>query len=262
MRIPRVFLEGAKSGRVLEVGGGQYRHLVLVLRRSSGDPLVVFDGQGGVFRAVMGQVDPDREIMQVQVGDHMPQAPLRVSPLTLAMGIPRGDGFEMALRWGSEMGLLRLIPLFTERCVVRLPSSRKGRKMERWRKIAREAAEQCQRAVPLIVEEPVRLEDLLDRVKGYPSRWIAVPGGGDLAASGLAEALGKGIEGGVLVLVGPEGGFSPEEITRAVDSGFRPVGFPTPVLKTPTAVAYLAALAGLAGQVNQGSQIDLVDLDR
>jgi len=100
--------------------------------------------------------------------------------------------------------------------------------------------------VPLAVEGPADLADLLQRAAGFPTSWIALPGGADLVASGLGEALARG-QGPVLVLVGPEGGFDPIEIERSISAGFAPVGFPTPILRAPTAVAYLAALAPLAG---------------
>jgi 16S rRNA (uracil1498-N3)-methyltransferase len=247
MRKPLVFHEGARPGIQVELGSASYHHLARVLKRRQGDQLVVLDGQGGAFAGVVVDVDPRLESIRVQVGDPAFEAAGRISPLVLGLGIPRRDGLETALRWGSEMGLQGLIPLITERSVVRIPPGepRSGRKLLRWRKIAREAAEQCRRQAPLDVGEPVQLEDLLAREGEFPSRWIAIPGGDRLVESGLPGALSG--EDRVLVLVGPEGGFSPAEIDRTLEAGFQPVGFPTPVLRTPTAVAYLAALAGLAG---------------
>jgi len=247
MRKPLVFHEGARTGVQVELGSASYHHLARVLKRSQGDQLVVLDGKGGAFVGVVEHVDPRLEVIRVQVGEPAGEAAARISPLVLGLGIPRRDGLETALRWGSEMGLRGLIPLITERSVVRIPPGepRSGKKLLRWRKIAREAAEQCRRPAPLDVGEPVQLEDLLAREGEFPSRWIAIPGGEGLVESGLPGALSG--EDRVLVLVGPEGGFSPSEIDRALEAGFLPVGFPTPILRTPTAVAYLAALAGLAG---------------
>ena len=152
----------------------------------------------------------------------------------------------MAIRWASEMGLARIVPILTRRCTVRIPLGEGAAgKLERWRRIARESAEQCRRSVPLAVDAPCDFNALLARSALFEARWIAVPGGLDFEASGLLEALGS--RGGeLLVVVGPEGGFDPEEIAAAQGSGLRPLGFPTPVLRTPTAVAYLAALASMA----------------
>jgi 16S rRNA (uracil1498-N3)-methyltransferase len=267
MRIPRAFLDGAAPGKTLDLGPEAYHHLARVLRRSTGDDLVVFDGRGGSFRAVVSSHDPTVHRMQVTVGEPVETAEWGGGRLALAVGIPRGDGFEVALRWASEMGLARLVPLLTARGVVKLAEGEKGggAKLERWRRISRESAEQCGRPVPLAVDAPITLEKLLLTAGERSARWIAVPGGPPLAESGFLDCLGEpGRASGpslstvdcqlstsseVLVLIGPEGGFSPDEAARAASRGFRPVGFPTPVLRTPTAVAYLAALASIADWV-------------
>jgi 16S rRNA (uracil1498-N3)-methyltransferase len=258
MRIPKAFLDGAATGKSLELGPEAYHHIARVLRRGKGDSLVVFDGRGGAFQAVVEDHDPARDLMKVSVGEPIEDARSGGAPLALAVGIPRGDGFEVALRWASEMGLARMIPLITARGVVKLPEGEGsgGGKLERWRRIARESAGQCGRPIPLAVDPPIALEKLLGKAEEHPSRWIAVPDGSTLAGSGLLEALsGAGPDSGpspstppkaeILILIGPEGGFSPDEVARAASRGFRRVGFPTPVLRTPTAVAYLAALASV-----------------
>lgn len=246
MRVPRAFLEGASPGKTLDLAPEAYHHISRVLRRSVGDPLVVFDGRGGAFRAVISAHDPAGHRMQVTVEEPVEAVAAGAARLALAVGIPRGDGFEVALRWASEMGLARLIPLLTARGVVKLPGGDQGgAKLERWRRISRESAEQCGRPVPLAVDAPITFEKLLAKAEDYPARWIAIPAGAPLVESGLLDSLSEGGEGEVLVLIGPEGGLSPDEAARAASRGFKPVGFPTPVLRTPTAVAYLASLAGV-----------------
>jgi 16S rRNA (uracil1498-N3)-methyltransferase len=254
VKIHRALVAGAKAGSTAEIRGGSFRHLVRVLRHGPGDPLVVFDGEGGTFEATIESIDPIAETLRVRIGALVASPPVSVTPLAVGVGIPRGDALELAVRWGSEMGLARLIPLVASRCTAKPPTgdARQWGKLERLRKIAREAAEQCGRAVPLAIDDPVALSRLLEGCGGYPSRWIAVPGGVPLLDSGLLDALREAPAGAdpaprILVLVGPEGGFGADEVTRAEDAGFRAVGFPTPVLRTPTAVAYLSALASLAG---------------
>jgi len=247
MRIPRVIVPGAAPGTSPELSSASFRHLVRVLRRNPGDPLVVLDGQGGVFQAAVESVDAGRETLRVRVGDPLAVSPRAGASLSVAVAIPRGDGLEVALRWGSEMGLERLIPLLTARGVVRAPRGEKaGRwnKLERWRRIAREAAEQCRRAAPLVVDPPAGFADIIGRAADFPSRWIAVPGGADLPRSGLLEDLLVPASQ-VLVMVGPEGGFDSGELESAAAAGFEAVGFPTHVLRTATAVAYLGVLASL-----------------
>lgn len=248
MRIPRVIVPGAAPRTSLELSSASFRHLVRVLRRNPGDALVVLDGKGGVFQAEVETVHPEREVLRVRVGEPLAAPPRAGTALSIGVGIPRGEGLEVALRWGSELGIERLIPLVTARGTVRAPegeAAERWNKLERWRRIAREAAEQCRRASPLSVDRPTALADLLDRAAEFPSRWIAVPGGADLARSGLLEDLHSA--GSLLVLVGPEGGFDPAELEAASAAGFEAVGFPTPVLRTATAVAYLGVLASIGG---------------
>jgi 16S rRNA (uracil1498-N3)-methyltransferase len=255
VRVPRAFIAGARPGTAADVGGETFHHVVRVLRRAEGDPLVVFDGAGGVFRAAIVRVDLEGESMRVAIDEPIADPLPGITPLAVGLGLPKGDGFETALRWGSEMGLARIIPVLSSRSAVKLAPGEEGSrgKLERWRRIARESAEQCRRPMPVQVDPPARLADLLGSAGDFLSRWIAVPGGPDIAGCGLLEDLGAQADparasgGGalVLVLVGPEGGFDPDEIARAAGAGFRPVGFPTPVLKAPTAVAYLSALAAL-----------------
>ncbi len=249
MRIPRVIVPGAAPRTSFELSSASFRHLVRVLRRNPGDALVVLDGKGGVFQAEVETVEPEREVLRVRVGEPLAAPPPAGAALSIGVGIPRGEGLEVALRWGSELGLERLIPLVTARGTVRAPegeAAERWSKLERWRRIAREAAEQCRRASPLSVDRPTAFADLLVRAAEFPSRWIAVPGGADLARSGLLEDLHHS-DNRLLVLVGPEGGFDPAELEAASAAGFEAVGFPTPVLRTATAVAYLGVLASIGG---------------
>jgi 16S rRNA (uracil1498-N3)-methyltransferase len=158
--------------------------------------------------------------------------------------VVKGESFDLALRMASELGVGRVVPLWTARAVVR--PARSANKNERWARVAREAAKQCGRAEPLVVAPPCELADFLKACgdeDAPAARWIAVP-----AARRRSDWLDSFVDSdtGDLVpatfLVGPEGGFTPAEVERAIDAGFQPLGFPTPVLRTPTAVALIGAL--------------------
>jgi len=105
-------------------------------------------------------------------------------------------------------------------------------------KIAQEASKQCGRGAPLAVDRIESLESFVQACRS-PSKWIAVPSGPERLAELL---LRDGPLAEAAVLVGPEGGFTPEEVAKASRAGFEPLGLPTPVLRTPTAVALLGAL--------------------
>jgi len=247
MRVPRVFHSRAQVDRELELGREAFGHVVRVLRKSAGDALLVLDGVGGVYRAEILRIESSSESLWIKVLEPAEETGAPVTlPLGIAVGIPRGDGMELAIRLASETGLSALQPLMTERTV---PRPRGTNKVERWRRIATESAEQCRRLRPLEIPDPLEWKDFRDvAAEGGRRVWVALPGAPSAAEAGLLELLRtpEGDDG--LVLIGPEGGFSPVEIDESLERGFRPLGFPTPVMRTPTAVVYVAALASLAHQ--------------
>lgn len=221
-------------------------HLARVLRRRPGDSVIVLGAGGEALEAVMDSVAEDRSAgadglrVQVRILGPAALAAPGFLPWKVGLALAKGNAFELAVRMASELGLERIVPVSTARTVVRPESGpRAARKLERWARIARESAKQCGRAEPLQVEES-RPFDAFLASSAAPRKWIAVPGGPVRLEPLVSEAGGPLSES--VFLVGPEGGFTPEELERARASGFKPLGFPTPVLRTPTAVALIAAL--------------------
>jgi 16S rRNA (uracil1498-N3)-methyltransferase len=259
MRIPRVFHPEARAGKKLVADEPDFRHLIAVLRRGPGDAVEVCDGQGGIFSARIESIDPAQRLVRIEVlaPRAAEPAPPPLLALRVAAAVPRGDGFELALRAASETGLAEILPLITERTVARPEGS--SQKVERWRRIARESASQCLRAAPIEVADPLPWREFLAALPAPaaggaedPPAWICLPGAPAPAAAGLVAALARG--GPVTVVVGPEGGFSPRELGQASAAGLRAVGFPTPVLRTPTAMVYLGALGALAAEEGAAAQ--------
>jgi 16S rRNA (uracil1498-N3)-methyltransferase len=149
---------------------------------------------------------------------------------------------------GSELGLDALLPVLTRRTVARTAGPEKRR---RWERIAAEASKQCGRAQSLEVAEPVTLARLLEGFAGGggATGWVAIPGAVLPPRQDLEASAGRRS----LFLVGPEGGLDPEEIALARAAGLREIGFPCPVLRTPTAVALLGALGMLLAAPVSGS---------
>lgn len=238
MRIPRVFHSGVKIGEELELGRESFGHVVRVLRKSVGDAVIILDGVGGIYRGEILSIRASEESFRVRVASHDDQESYPTLPLGVAVGIPRGDGLDVAIRQASETGLEWIQPLITERTVAR-PRGRN--KIERWQRIAIESAEQCRRHRPIEVREPLEWSVFLEGDAPVRHGWIAVPGAEHPAEGGFLEALRN--RESCEVLIGPEGGFSTGETHAAIERGYQPLGFPTPVLRTPTAVIYLAAVA-------------------
>src|SRR6185437_16719535 len=144
MRQNRVYVgEPLSADALIEVGGPAANHIARVLRLRAGDPIAAFDGRGGEYEARIELIRKDR--VQVSVGVH--HAIERESPLavTLAQGISRGERMDFVVQKSTELGVRRILPLITERSVVRLDPQQAESKRRHWRAVAVAACEQCGR---------------------------------------------------------------------------------------------------------------------
>jgi 16S rRNA (uracil1498-N3)-methyltransferase len=239
MRLNRVHVETPVGGRVhVELDGTAANHVARVLRLRAGDALILFDNAGGEYAASV--VSFGRGTVRVAVGEHHPvnrESPLHV---TLAQGISRGERMDVVVQKATELGVWRIVPVVTERTVVRLNETRAADRLRHWRAIAVAACEQCGRnSVPEICA-PMGLQEFL--VSDLPTglRLLLNPDGGlsarDLPASAAAT-----------LLIGPEGGLSEAERTAATTARFQGLSLGPRILRTETAA--LAALAIIQQQL-------------
>lgn len=223
----------------------QSHHVVHVLRLNVGDGVTLFDGNGGEYAAVITGVTKRGVALNVGERNRID----RESPLdiTLAQGISSGERMDYTVQKAVELGVARIQPLETGRSVVRLTRARAERRVAHWQAVAVAACEQCGRNRVPRVEPIAALGDWLARderqpVAGSPLRLLLVPGNG-ASLRDLPRPAGS-----IVVLAGPEGGFSPEETRDAERAGFLAVCLGPRVLRTETAaVAALAAMQLLWG---------------
>jgi 16S rRNA (uracil1498-N3)-methyltransferase len=241
MRLTRVYVEGPLlPGKRVKLEGSAASHITRVLRLRVGAALILFDGAGGEYEASIDKAHGGEVI--VAVGAQ--QAIERESPLelTLAQGVSRGERMDLVVQKATELGVSRLVPVLTERSVVRLTAQQSDRKVNHWRAIAIAACEQSGRNRLPSVAVPVALKDFL---KGDGS---ASPGT-RLLLSPVGTAALNDVprpSGGVTVLIGPEGGLTDEEEHAAVTAGFTALRLGPRVLRTETAA--IAAIALLQRQ--------------
>ena len=201
-------------------------HLERVLRLRPGDEITVSDGAGGWRLCRLG--DP-LEPVDAVAADPRPKPPVGV-----AFGLTKGERPEWAVQKLTELGADRIVPFTAERSVVRWTPDRAATHAERWRRIAREAASQSRRTWLPEVEDVQTFADLMKR----PGAVLAHPGAGP-------PRLGAGV-----VLVGPEGGWSDNELAEAAAAGVPFVGLGPHVLRAETAaMAATALLCGLRAGV-------------
>lgn len=214
-------------------------HHVLVLRLASGDEVTLFNGQGGEFPAQLTRVS--RGAVVALVGAHRPVE--RESPLaiTLAQCISSGDRMDMSLQKSTELGVVRIIPVNSERSIVRLNEERAEKRLARWRSVVSSACEQCGRNTVPEVTPVMQLDALFSAPQAQGLRLLLAPG----AQRDLKE---MSPQGAVTLLIGPEGGLSTEERARAEAKGYCPVRFGPRIMRTETApLAVIAAMQALWG---------------
>ncbi|KPK18478.1 MAG: 16S rRNA methyltransferase [Betaproteobacteria bacterium SG8_41] len=240
----RLYFSGElQPGRKCLLPRSQARHAVRVLRLKAGEEIILFNGDGTEYRAVIERPTEDGLVVQVresQAADR--EAPL---PVTLAQGVSSGERMDFTLQKAVELGVAAIQPLVTSRSIVRLDAERAAKRLAHWQGVVIAACEQCGRnRVPRV--EPLRAIDewtrALARAPAAGVRLLLSP----RASTGLRNL--ERPEAGVLLLAGPEGGLAPEEERDALAAGFSAVRLGPRVLRTETAaLAALAALQALWG---------------
>jgi len=210
--------------------GQEATHLGRVMRGSIGDEVVVFDGDGSEYDAVVREVSRHRIDLTITetrwIDRELP------TPLTLAVSVPKGDRQKWLVEKAVELGVSTLVPLQTERSVAQ-PRRAALDKFQRW---VIEACKQCGRNRLMRVEEPREWSEFLQDHADSPNRFVAHPTG-DASLPMLTQTPNP-----VYAAVGPEGGFTDEEIAAAASLDWRVISLGRRILRVETAALALAAI--------------------
>jgi 16S rRNA (uracil1498-N3)-methyltransferase len=234
----RLFVPPEQLGSdTVELLGDAHRYLTRVLRLGPGDPVTLFDGADMEIDARIVGAGP--RSTRLALGQRR-RVTRSGSQITLLQAMPRGERMDLLVQKATELGVARIVPLTSARTVAQPGAEGRPR---RWRTIAEEAARQCGRAdVPLI--DPVGPLGLaLQAAAPAPAvKFIVWEGARDRS---LRRAL-QGNEPQLIVLVGPEGGFTDEEVAAAREAGFQPVGLGPLILRSETAALVAVAICQAA----------------
>jgi 16S rRNA (uracil1498-N3)-methyltransferase len=244
MRLTRVYVEAALTpGSAVELPRETASHLAKVLRARSGDELILFNGDGREFSGSIEEVRGSR--VSAFVGS--PRAIDRESPLaiTLVQCVPRGDRMDFIVQKATELGVARIVPVLSQRSVVRLDAGQAQSKANHWRAVTVSACEQCGRnRLPLIETAQPLLNYLGKSVPGTGPRLVFEPESAPQPHSAADQALpAAALNGGwakvsvaeAHVAIGPEGGFTSDELEAFRVSGYSQGGLGPRVLRTETA---------------------------
>jgi 16S rRNA (uracil1498-N3)-methyltransferase len=227
----RFFVEpGVITGDIAIISGELYHHMIQVLRLSVGDEVILADGS----RDQLGKITAiDRERLTVSgLTTHARKATTRTLAITLYQGVPKGEKLEMVLQKGSELGAHAFVPVQCERSVSRLMGERSQGKIERWQRIAREAARQSGCSSVPEVREVVTLGQAVTASNEELKLLLWE----DEKQRHLRQILtAETAPRSVALLVGPEGGLTPEEAAMAIAHGFVAVTLGSRILRTETA---------------------------
>jgi 16S rRNA (uracil1498-N3)-methyltransferase len=204
------------ASRAARLPPDEANHLTRVLRLGAGDEVAVFDGRGHEFRANV--TSAAREIVDVELLDPIvPAAEPRV-PLTLVQAILKGDRMDEVIRDATMMGVTAIEPVITARTIAR----RSGRETERWSRVAISSAKQCRRAtVPPIA--PARPFDEWLKTQAHGLPLILVEPSAAAGNESSLRLLEHHAAGSIALIVGPEGGWTPEERDQATRGACVPV---------------------------------------
>jgi len=198
-------------------------HLLKVLRFPVGNIIILFNGDGFDYQAIVTSTKKTYEVEVVSQQKNESESSL---DLTLAQGITKGEKMDLLIQKAVELGVTRIIPMQTERCVVRLKMDKVAKRIDHWQKIANHACGQSGRSVIVDVSLPKTLTELLNKPNhnGFVLHHRATEN---------LQIMKKPSK--ATILIGPEGGLSDAEIKQAIEAGFQPLLLGKRILRTETA---------------------------
>jgi 16S rRNA (uracil1498-N3)-methyltransferase len=218
--LPRFYAPGLEpSQRDATLPADESHHLTRVMRLGDGDVVTVFDGRGREYRARVAHAS--RGAVRVDLLEPVSPAPEPRIALTLAQAILKGDKMDAVVRDATMMGVSAVVPIVASHGAVKVTALSARRAADRWRRVAVSSAKQCRRAVVPAIADPVSFD-----------RWLAGGSAGlRLLLVEPAAARGRAMQsiadqppaGAVTVIVGPEGGWSEDEVRGAIEAGCLPV---------------------------------------
>jgi 16S rRNA (uracil1498-N3)-methyltransferase len=225
----RFFIDGLHAqGEEIELRDGDVHKILRVLRLGEGDVIELIDSGGSVFPASLTLRAESVGALLGPPAASVAESTLRI---TLAQGIPKGQKMDYVVEKATELGVARIIPFVSERVIG---EERGASKLERWRRLARTAAQQSGRALVPAVDDPLRWEGLLAAFRAFDVVLLAWEPAERVPLRGVLANLLPGARE-ALVIVGPEGGISHAEAQSALAAGAHTVSLGARILRTETA---------------------------
>lgn len=236
----RFFVEQIKeSDGTCSITGHEARHITRVLRMTAGDRFVLMDSQGARFQVIIESAGS--RCVQVTLEKPLPKPLPSPVMITLCQALLKSRNMDYLIQKTSELGVDRILPFTSERTAITLRRDRIASKMKHWREIAQSSAKQSDRSMPAKIETLYPFAELMAKDKGKDALKVILWEGE--RSKGLKGMLKTSSPMGTFVgMVGPEGGFTLEEIEAARAAGFVPVSLGNRILRAETAAITMVAI--------------------
>ncbi|MGB3571077.1 MAG: 16S rRNA (uracil(1498)-N(3))-methyltransferase [Phormidesmis sp.] len=241
--IQRITIESDQQKEaLLNLRPDQAHYLHRVLRLKEGDRFIAQDGKGQQWLAVLTKLPAQAQVLEEK--DSLRQS--STAPLRLIAALPKGNSFDQVVRQATELGVSHIYPVMSDRTLLRP----KGNKLERWRRIANEASEQSERVTVPEVASPVSLKQCLQQTPWEGLCYIcAARQNAPHLLFELQAHLTSGDVRSVNLMIGPEGGWTSDEITVAIHHSYKVVSLGSAILRATTAAVTALSLVTSAREL-------------
>lgn len=237
--MPKYFTEpeNIKDG-FIEIFSDEAKHILNVMRMEIGDTLTICDGQSNDYLCRI--CETGKNCLKAKIEETTKSESEPKTKITLYQGLPKSDKMELIIQKCVEIGVCRIVPVITERAVVKIEKGAKeDKKTERWQKIAESAAKQSGRGIIPAVERPMKFKDAIEEAVKNGEAIIPYENEKD---RGLKEFVKNSKAEDIGIFIGPEGGFDTKEIEFAVENGVMSVTLGKRILRTETAGIVTSAI--------------------
>ncbi len=236
----RILIEGIQDDNATLTDAAQLHHIRDVLRLKVNDAVTIFDGTGHEFNGGITSINKKQAVFKLTP---LQKQQSNKIALTIACAIPKGSHMDDIIDHLTQLGVKRIIPMRTDRVVVKLDDAKSEARLKRWQKIAQSAARQCQRSDVPIITPVTDIEKVIADSQNFNLKLVPHLTGKRKPIKGI---LFKSSYKNIIVLIGPEGDFTPAEVELALHNGFTPVSLGDTVLRVATAAIAVAAYIRLA----------------
>lgn len=225
------------NGNLIYIDGQEARHILNVMRLKESDKVCVFDGTGKEYVGFIKEAKPKSLTVEI-VSTRIPKRD-RSPEITLAQSVPKKEKMDYIVEKATELGVSSIIPILSERTIVKIVDEKVAGKVARWKRIAVETSKQCGREDIPEVKDVQKFYNAVDSINNFDLALMACLADNTID---LKSAISSFESGKIIIFIGPEGDFTPDEIAMAEGTSCKLVSLGTRVLKSDTAGLYLLSV--------------------